>query len=297
MYEFTDPFVTCSYNGVNCAAILANGCFAGEVDLGYTIENVGKTCHKIEALFAKLNDADPRAIPIDCDSSHSCPGQVWPLSEKRYIDFCDFDDSTIKVSIDVQTNAGDDSPFDFFNSGLVSNPVPPKSTPRPTPRSTPRSTPRPTPRPTPSPVTLAPVPEGEPSICSSTPDQITFLFNYNKQRRNLRHNRDSTKKDSGKKDSGKKDSTPMSGNSQYYDVRIMSLDDKVEYAYETVCDGSEIEIEFRDGFKYEIKIEVYLNGNRVQEVIMNPSCACDNLELGQTFGNFKLIKFHEKDSY
>ena len=156
--------------------------------------------------------------------------------------------------------------------------------------------------------------EEEPSICSSTPDQITFLFNYNKQRRNLRHKdstkkdsgkKDSTKKDSGKKDSGKEDSgtmsfsnsTPMSDNSQYYDVRIMSLDDKVEYASETVCDDSEIEIEFRDGFKYEIKIEVYLNGKRVQEVIMNPSCACDNLELGQTFESFKLIKFHEKDSY
>ena len=170
MYEFVDPSIQCTYNGINCNNYLKdNGCFTGEVEFVYTVKNVGDTCHNIERVFTTMNLAGYRALAIDCESRLSCPDQEWQWTETRYIEPCQ---GNVAIAIDIETDAGNVDPslgdVIVFAQPNLDSPVQ---------APTAVVTKPPVQAPTPAPIGLYPTVQADTSkTCTSRPNMMKFEF-------------------------------------------------------------------------------------------------------------------------
>ncbi len=104
-----DPSVECTYQGMSCEDYMnTNGCFTGEADIKYNIQNVGSMCNIIERIDVLFASDPSRTIALDDDYSCSdrriCPGDVWTLEEKRVISGCLIRD--VSIMLEITTGSG-----------------------------------------------------------------------------------------------------------------------------------------------------------------------------------------------
>ena len=297
MYEFTT--VQCKYNGVDCLQYMENtgACLAAEVDFEYKIKNVGISCHTIEELSTEFNAADSRILALDatigCTSRHSCPGSIWTLSEKRFIDFCNGFDTKITMDVDTDNGSTEIEIEIQIDAGI---PV----------------------------VTLSPIIRGG-DVCTEHPTELLFTYTpqvcsssdngqYEKFqiRRNLRHSKKTSDSSdsttvvrSPVPDTSNNDSTTVTdyeccdkngGLTKYDDrvsIEISSIDEETQYfSANNVCEFTEISVgNGRDLVASALLIKVYdSEGMLKQKLTLHSSCS-QMLKTGDVFGSFQLTGF------
>ncbi len=294
----------CQYNGSPCSSF--NTCITGEATFTYKLKNTGNVCNDVDKITVSFGSDGARTLALDaqykCSDRESCPGDVWTLSEKRFVNTCSSSNAQILLNILVKN--GSATAMDYWSGPSGPSAITP-SAPAPTP------------------------PVSSPTTSQCTTDATQLIFAYHgghscryghDRKRNLRSrsSNKSKKEPSYTTTTSHSSSTTTSTSvtttiishvstafcdcidfaytnaSQVVNIEVTSKNEKVEYGHFsdhhhgnqfTITSGASSEY-----LKNNLTMKIYNdNGHIVQEINVNTGGKCLEDMVGKPMGSLTLI--------